>query len=50
MLGSLTAYNIIYILVFGAVMAIIFKYSQSLWAPIISHSLNDCLSNVVFHI
>lgn len=50
MLGSLTAYNIIYIFVFGAVMAIIFKYSQSLWAPIISHSLNDCLSNVVFHI
>ena len=50
MFGSLTAYNIIYILAFGAVMAVILRYSQSLWAPIISHSLNDCLSNVIFHI
>jgi CAAX protease family protein len=50
MLGSLTASNIIYIFVFGAVMAIILKYSKSLWAPIITHSLNDCLSYVIFHI
>jgi uncharacterized protein len=50
MFGSLTAYNIIYIFAFGAVMAIILRYSKSLWAPIISHSLNDCLSNVIFHI
>ena len=26
------------------------RYSQSLWAPIIAHSLNDGLSNVLFHI
>jgi CAAX protease family protein len=50
MLGSLKTYNIIYIFAFGAVMAIIFRYSRSLWAPIISHSVNDCLSNVIFHI
>lgn len=50
MLGSLTADNIVYIFVFGALMAILLRYSKSLWAPIISHSLNDCLSNVIFHI
>jgi membrane protease YdiL (CAAX protease family) len=50
LLGSLTAYNIIYIFAFGSVMAIILRYSQSLWAPIISHSLNDGLSSVIFHI
>jgi membrane protease YdiL (CAAX protease family) len=50
LLGSLTAYNVIYIFGFGAVMVIILSYSKSLWAPIISHSLNDCLSNVLFHI
>ena len=50
MLGSLTAYKVCYIFVFGAVMAIIFRYAKSLWAPIITHSLNDCLSNVLFHI
>jgi membrane protease YdiL (CAAX protease family) len=50
MLGSLTAYHLIYIFAFGSVMAIILRYSQSLWAPIISHSVNDCLSNVIFHI
>ena len=50
MFGTLTAKNITYIFVFGAVMSIILRYSKSLWAPIISHSLNDCLSNVIFHI
>jgi CAAX protease family protein len=50
MLGSLTAHNVIYIFAFGAAMAIVFRYSQSLWAPIVTHSLNDCLSNVLFHI
>lgn len=48
--GSLRAHNVIYICAFGAVMAIIFRYAKSLWAPIITHSLNDCLSNVIFHI
>ena len=50
MLGSLTAYKVCYIFVFGAVMAIIFRYAKSLWAPIITHSLNDGLSSVIFHI
>jgi membrane protease YdiL (CAAX protease family) len=31
-------------------MAIILRYSQSLWAPTLAHSLNDGLSNVLFHI
>ena len=50
MLESLTAHNIIYIFAFGAAMAIILRYSHSLWAPIVSHSLNDGLSHVIFHI
>ena len=50
MLGSLTANNIMYVFAFGAVMAITLRYSRSLWAPIITHSLNDCLSYVIFHI
>ena len=49
-LGLLSAYNVIYIFVFGTVMAIILRYSKSLWAPIVTHSLNDGLSNVIFHI
>jgi membrane protease YdiL (CAAX protease family) len=49
-LGLLSAYNVIYIFVFGTVMAIILRYSRSLWAPIVTHSLNDGLSNVIFHI
>jgi len=50
MLGSLTPSNITYVFAFGVIMAIIFRYSRSLWAPIISHSLNDGLSYVIFHI
>jgi membrane protease YdiL (CAAX protease family) len=50
MLGSRTADKAIYIFAFGAVMAIILRYSQSLWAPIVTHSLNDGLSHVIFHI
>ena len=50
MLGSLTAHNVLYVFAFGVVMAIILRYSRSLWAPIITHSLNDCLSFVIFHI
>jgi membrane protease YdiL (CAAX protease family) len=50
MLESLTARNIIDVFVFGAAMAIILRYSKSLWAPIITHSLNDCLSTLIFHI
>jgi membrane protease YdiL (CAAX protease family) len=38
------------IFVFGVVMALAFKYSKSLWAPILTHSANDFLSFVVFHV
>ncbi len=38
------------IFVFGAVMAIVFKYSESLWAPIVTHSTNDFLSFVLFRL
>jgi hypothetical protein len=30
-------------------MAIILRYSKSLWAPIMTHSLKDRPSNVIFH-
>ena len=50
LLGSFTGSRAVYIFVFGCVMATVFRYSQSLWAPIIAHSLNDGLSNVLFHI
>ena len=50
MLGSLTAHNVMYVFAFGAVMAIVLRYTRSLWAPIITHSLNDCLSFVILHI
>jgi membrane protease YdiL (CAAX protease family) len=35
---------------FGVVMAVAFKYSRSLWAPILTHSANDFLSFVVFRV
>jgi membrane protease YdiL (CAAX protease family) len=50
MLGTLTAASVAYIFAFGVIMAIILRYSRSLWAPIVAHSLNDGLSNVIFHI
>jgi len=36
------------IFVFGLIMAGAFKFAGSLWAPIVTHSANDCLSFVVF--
>jgi membrane protease YdiL (CAAX protease family) len=36
------------IFVFSLVMAIAFRYADSLWAPIVSHSTNDLLSFVLF--
>jgi membrane protease YdiL (CAAX protease family) len=49
-LRTLTAHNVVFIFVFGSVMAIILRYSRTLWAPIVTHSLNDGLSHVIFHI
>ena len=37
------------IFIFAVVMAIVFRYSRSLWAPIIAHSANDCMSFLLFH-
>ena len=36
------------VFIIGAVLAIAFKYSGSLWAPILAHSANDFLSFVLF--
>jgi membrane protease YdiL (CAAX protease family) len=40
---------LIFVFGFGVLMAILFVYTKSLWAPIVSHSLNDFLSAVLFH-
>jgi membrane protease YdiL (CAAX protease family) len=31
------------------VMTVLLRYARSLWAPIVSHSLNDFFSAVLFH-
>lgn len=41
---------LIFVFVFGVLMAILLLFSKSLWAPVVSHSLNDFFSAVVFHI
>jgi CAAX protease family protein len=38
------------VLIFGFVMGIVFRYSGSLWAPIVTHSTNDFLSFVLFRL
>ena len=40
---------LIFVFVFGVLMAILLLLAKSLWAPIISHSLNDFISAVLFH-
>jgi membrane protease YdiL (CAAX protease family) len=47
-LHTLNTGAVITIFAFGVVMALAFRYSRSLWAPIVAHSANDCLSFVVF--
>ena len=49
-LHILTAYNVISIFIFAAVMAIAFKIGKSLWGPIIAHSLNDFISGILFRL
>lgn len=39
----------IFVFIFGLVMAVLLRYARSLWAPIVSHSLNDFFSAVLFH-
>ena len=48
-LHLLTVPILIFVFVFGVLMALLFLYARSLWAPIISHSLNDFFSAVLFH-
>jgi membrane protease YdiL (CAAX protease family) len=38
------------IVIFGFVMGIVFECSDSLWAPIVTHSANDFLSFVIFRV
>jgi CAAX protease family protein len=49
-LHLLTIDRAVSIFVFAVVMAIVFRYSRSLWAPIIAHSANDCMSFLLFHV
>lgn len=40
--------NAVSVLLFGALWAILFKYSKSLWSSIVAHSLNDFMAFVIF--
>ena len=50
MLHALTWSNVLSILVLGVLFAAIFYCSKTLWSSIITHSLNDFLSSVLFHL
>lgn len=50
MLHTLTWSNVLSIFVLGVIFATMFYYSKTLWSSIITHSLNDFLSSVLFHI
>ena len=39
----------IFVFIFGVLMTVLLRYARSLWAPIVSHSLNDFFSAVLFH-
>jgi membrane protease YdiL (CAAX protease family) len=44
-----TIRNAVFVFVFGLLMTLLLHFSKSLWAPIVSHSLNDFFSAVLFH-
>ena len=48
-LHLLSAGTILSVFVFGFVMALVFRFTRSLWAPIITHSTNDFIALVLFH-
>ncbi|GHO46005.1 CPBP family intramembrane glutamic endopeptidase [Ktedonospora formicarum] len=50
MLHVLTWSNVFSIFVLGVIFAVIFYFSKTLWSSIITHSLNDFLSSVLFHL
>jgi membrane protease YdiL (CAAX protease family) len=47
-LHTLSAETAATVFIFGAIMGMTFRYSDSLWAPIVAHSANDFLSFVLF--
>ena len=49
-LHMFSASNVATIFVFSVVMSLVFKYSKSLWVPILTHSANDFLSFVIFRV
>lgn len=48
LLHQINPINIISIFAFGALWAILFKYSRSLWGSIVAHSLNDFIAFIIF--
>ncbi len=48
-LHLLNAGTIAFVFLFGIAMILLFLWSRSLWGPIVSHSLNDFMSAVLFH-
>lgn len=50
LLGMFRAEVAASVFVFGVVMAVVFRYSKSLWSAVVAHSLNDFLAFVVFHV
>jgi uncharacterized protein len=49
-LGGFRVETALTIFIFGALMALVLRYSRSLWGCILAHSLNDCISAVLFSI
>jgi membrane protease YdiL (CAAX protease family) len=49
-LHLLKAGSIVSVFLFGVMMAIVLRYGKSLWAPIITHSTNDFIAFVLFHL
>ena len=48
-LHVLTVERVVTIFVFAVTMSAFVWYSESLWASIVAHSANDCLSVIFFH-
>ena len=48
-LHLLNVATIMSVFLFGFVMAVVLRYTRSLWAPIITHSTNDFFAFVLFH-
>jgi uncharacterized protein len=47
-LHLMTVQTVVSVFIFGFIMALLLKYSRSLWAPVVAHSLNDFLAFVIF--